>query len=408
VQTPLPPAEQERLEAGFQLPTIDDLAIGANGKIVAALGSAFEFPYFGAARYRPDGSLDRSFGRRGITRLEATHPRISGEVQVEAVALQRNGEIVLAGYRKSRNDHTAPLLLRLRSDGAPDPRFGKAGLVAPRPRGRGATVLHDVAVLPGGRIVGVGGRNEYRTGKRAAVVIAYRPAGRIDRRFGHRGSLSFQSFKGGYSGLRSILVLPGGKLLAAGYRDNRFFVVKLRPDGRLDRGFGGDGKVSVDIGNRGCCPLRADLALTPGGGSVAFAGLSEGGVKLVRLSRTGKRVRSFGHRGLVFDRNAARFLEPGGLAVQPDGRIVLVGATIRPRPADGQEQSVFTVMRYLADGHADRSFGRAGRSFHPLGYESVGTAALALPDGGVLLGGAAQLDRRRGYEYRLVLARARP
>jgi uncharacterized delta-60 repeat protein len=405
VQTPLPPAEQERVRDSYNLPSISDLSIGADGKIVAALGSDNEDPYIGAARFRLDGSLDASFGHKGFVPLEAAYRHISGEAELEAVALQRDGRTVLVGYRQTRDAHTALLLLRLRGDGTLDRGFGKGGLVTSRPRNRGAEVLHDVAALPDGRIVGVGGRNEYRTGKRAAIVVGYRPNGKVDRSFGHHGRLSFQSHRGDYSGLRSVVVLPGGKLLAAGYRDNRFFVVKLWPDGRLDRRFGGDGRVSIDLGIRGCCPLPAGLAITPKGGSVAFAAAPEEGTELVRLTPTGARVRGFGHRGVVFDHNSSRLRAAGGVAVQPDGRIVLAGTTIRPRPSDGQEQSVFTVLRYRPDGHADRSFGKAGRSSHPLGFETVGTSAVTLPGGRVLVGGATQLRSRRGYEDRLVLAR---
>jgi uncharacterized delta-60 repeat protein len=408
VQTPLPPAEAERVRDSGQGPLIEDLAGARDGGVVAALGSGGETPYFGAARYLPGGALDEGFGEDGFAPLEATYRGVSGEAELEALALQRDGKVVLAGYRRSRNGHTAPLLVRLRSNGKPDRGFGNGGLVTSHPAGKGAEALHDVLVLPSGGIVAVGARNEHGGGRAAALAIAYRPNGRIDRSFGSGGRILFASRKGEYTALRSVALLPSGKLLAAGYRDNRLFVVRLRPNGRLDRSFGGNGEVAIDLGLTGCCPIRAGLALLPGGGSVVFAGVPSGGTKLVRLKPNGTLQQSFGRRGVVFDRNGRRLVEPGGLAVQPNGRIVLAGTTVRARPSDGGAQFVFTVARYLPDGRPDRGFGTAGISFHPLGYDSIGTSALALPSGRVLLGGGNRVASKGDFDYQLLLAKIRP
>ena len=408
VETPLPPAGAERVRDSGQGPLIEDLARAPSGRILAALGSGGETPYFGAARYRPGGALDKSFGEEGFVSLEATYRAVSGEAELEALAPQRDGEVVLAGYRRNRYGHSAPLLVRLRSDGKPDRSFGNGGLVAPHPVGKGAEVLHAVAVLPNGRIVAVGARNEHGGGKPAALAIAYRPNGRIDRGFGNGGRILFASHSGDYTALRSVALLPSGKLLAAGYRDNRLFVVRLHQNGRIDRSFGDGGKVSIDLGLTSCCPIRAGLALVPGGGSVLFAGVPSGGTKLVRLQPNGARQRSFGRQGVLFDRNARRLVEPGGLAVQRNSHIVLVGTTVRGRPSDGQAQSVFTAARYLPNGRPDRGFGKDGMSFQPLGYNSIGTSALALPNGKVLLGGGNQVADKGGFDFRLLLARTRP
>jgi hypothetical protein len=56
------------------------------------------------------------------------------------------------------------------------------------------------------------------------------------------------------------------------------------------------------------------------------------------LQPNGARQRNFGRRGVVFDRNARRLVEPSGLAVQRNSRIVLVGTTVRARAGAGQAQ----------------------------------------------------------------------
>jgi uncharacterized delta-60 repeat protein len=409
VETPLPPAEAERVRDSGQWPLIEDLARASDGGILAALGSAGETPYFGAARYRTGGALDTSFGNEGFVRLEATYRGLSGDAELEALAPQRDGKIVLAGYRHNRYEHSAPLLVRLGANGKPDHGFGKGGLVAPHPVGKGAEVLHDVAVLPSGRIVAVGARNEQGGGKPAALVIAYRQNGRIDRSFGSSGRVFFASRRGAdyYTALRSIGLLPSGKLLVSGYRDNRLLVARLRPNGHLDRSFGDDGEVSIDLGLTGCCPIRAGLALLPGGGAVVFASVPGGGAKLVHLKPNGALQRSFGRRGVVFDRNARRLADPSGLAVQTNDRIVLVGTTPRVRSNGGPPKYVFTTSRYLPDGRPDRGFGKGGMSFQLHGYDSIGASALGLSNGKVL-GGGSLVIAKSDFDFRLLLARTRP
>jgi hypothetical protein len=45
--------------------------------------------------------------------------------------------------------------------------------------------------------------------------------------------------------------------------------------------------------------------------------------------------------------------------------------------------------------------------FQPLGYNSIGTSAMALPNGNVLLGGGNQAHREGGFDFQLLLARSR-
>jgi hypothetical protein len=118
-------------------------------------------------------------------------------------------------------------------------------------------------------------------GKEAEALrdVATLPSGRIDRRFGNRGRILFASRRDNtYTPMRSVVVLPSGRLLAAGYRPNRLFVVRLWPSGRLDRSFGDDGMISFDLGFAACCPIRAGLTVLPGGGrSYSRAFPAEGG-----------------------------------------------------------------------------------------------------------------------------------
>ena len=97
------------------------VALQPDGKIVLA-GQIFYQAKFALARYTPDGSLDPSFAGNG----KQTFP--VGEASgAAAVAVQPDGKIVVAGY--SSNDASSVIALaRLKPNGLPDPGFGTDGL----------------------------------------------------------------------------------------------------------------------------------------------------------------------------------------------------------------------------------------------------------------------------------------
>jgi uncharacterized delta-60 repeat protein len=78
------------------------------------------------------------------------------------------------------------------------------------------------------------------------------------------------------------------------------------------------------------------------------------------------------------------------LVIQPEGSVILAGTagSPGPRPASGAT-APFALVRFLADGRADQSFGSAGlvtTSFE--GSRSGARAAIAQTDGKLLIGGA--------------------
>jgi uncharacterized delta-60 repeat protein len=88
------------------------MALQTDGRILVTGNANTGTLQVATARLMPDGSLDPSFGSKGI----ATFPG-SG---VNAMALQQNGQIVLAGAGASA--------IRLNADGSPDLTFGKRAI----------------------------------------------------------------------------------------------------------------------------------------------------------------------------------------------------------------------------------------------------------------------------------------
>lgn len=105
---------------------------------------------FAVVRYKPDGSLDNSFGTDGkVTTTFGTE--FSG---ANAVALQTDGKAVVvgSGYVESY-DFT---LARYKPDGTLDPSFGTGGEITTDFPGYDDDVAYAVAVAPNGGIIAAG------------------------------------------------------------------------------------------------------------------------------------------------------------------------------------------------------------------------------------------------------------
>lgn len=182
---------------------------------------------------------------------------------------------------------------------------------------------------------------------------------------------------------------PDGKAVVAGgvgVTNKDFALVRINPDGSLDAGFGGDGKVTTDLGsmddNARAVAVQAD------GKIVAVGHVKIGNNKdfaLVRYNPDGSLDNSFGGDGIVtkdlYEDDLAL-----GMTIQPDGKILACGSS------DDGIGARFSVARFNTDGSPDLGFG--GGTGHAFAYfppENNATAwNLALqPDGMIVLAGYA-------------------
>jgi|GEM_PF-1791032 len=424
-----------------QVGGIVDLEPASGGKLLAAVYPiAVKGHYFAAARIDRNGSPDKSFGEDGFTPSIDVSQR-KGEVeggvlQAEAVVQQKNGAVVLAGYFENEGA-LAPALARFTSSGKLDPSFGNDGKVIPHPSNQGKTLrvfetggeaLHDVAVEPDGTIVGVGevfpGHPfDLRSPKQpAAVVVAYRRDGKVERHFGHRGRFEVKMPRSGaYTGFTEVKALPSGKLLVSGYVGNQIVLYRLTAEGKPDPSFGGgDGKVTLGRRTGEASPgfIRAPFAVGRGG-RIVLCGvifsksiLDSQPVVLVRFSADGRRDRSFGksiyaeqapadrrpplaHRKHVESYN----FDPQALAIDGKGRIIVTGGEAAPYRRGQKEPgySYFAARRFLANGRRDKSFGESGVfPTNPPGSQSYARAATTQPGGRVVAGGWVQIERFGG------------
>jgi uncharacterized delta-60 repeat protein len=159
-----------------------------------------------------------------------------------------------------------------------------------------------------------------------------------------------------------------GRIVVAGYgsesgTDLDFAVLRYLPDGQLDPSFGGDGRVSTPIGSA-TGDLAASMAIQPDG-RILVAGFTAPAsstppypwdVALVRYLADGSLDASFGAGGIA----VTHLAEPARgleLALQPDGKALVAAVMESNGPGTGWDP---LVLRYHANGFLDPTFGVSG------------------------------------------------
>ncbi len=160
-----------------------------------------------------------------------------------------------------------------------------------------------------------------------------------------------------------------------GYSYYNFALTRYLADGNLDTSFGSGGKVTTDMGGNKN-DFGSALALQPDGKLVA-AGYSDSfNFALVRYLADGNLDTSFGSDGKVTTNFGANGAGKA-LVLQPDGFIVVAGYS----------NGDFALARYLADGSLDPSFGTGGSVTTDFGSDDEGKSVALQPDGRIVVAG---------------------
>ena len=159
-------------------------------------------------RYRPNGSLDPSFGSGGIARL-----RIGSRAAALALEVGAKGKVVVAGL--GGGNVSRPFVARLTAGGKRDRSFGGGDGLLRSGFHQNFAFITDLALQRNGKIVlaGIGGDVPGVVG--GALVARLRGNGALDRRFGNRGARLFLLGATGSSFPR-LAILRNGKILVAG------------------------------------------------------------------------------------------------------------------------------------------------------------------------------------------------
>ena len=248
-----------------------------------------------------------------------------------------------------------------------DLTFGYAGKSV-TPGGAGQSWLYAMAVAPDGSIV-VAGQIDYH-----AVIKRFDRRGQPDLTFGIGGVVtgSFGSFQ---DLALAVAVQPDGRTVIAGVANGpgpRLLVARYLVNGDPDPSFAGAGFVAIDPlgGGAGATSVALDAS-----GRIVVAGSANpqvppssppvsGGFAVVRFLANGVLDGSFGTGGL----SSIDMLHPAtvtGMVLLPDGRMVVGGSAFGP---GGYFH--FALARLLSDGALDPSFGVGGRVSTEIGLSS--------------------------------------
>jgi uncharacterized delta-60 repeat protein len=329
-----------------------DTSFDGDGKVLTAIGSSNEYARavtvqsdgkivvagysrvgtnddFAVVRYNPDGSLDTSFDGTGMV----TTPIGSGDDWGRSVTVQPDGKIVVAGRSVAGSAYSFSVV-RYNPDGSLDSSFHGDGKVITAV-GIWASQGYSVVIQSDGKIVVAGASNNGSNYDFA--VVRYNADGSLDTSFDGDGRVTTTIGAVDDYGY-SVVLQPDGKIVVAGstwvggYNDD-FALVRYNTNGSLDTSFDGDGKVTTNFGSD---DLGLSVALHASG-KIVVAGLSGGAFGVAQYNVDGSLDTSFGGDGTVNTVPGAGY----GVAIQPDGRIVVAG--------DGESPNRFAAARYIGD-----------------------------------------------------------
>ncbi len=328
------------------------------------------------------GSLDSDFDADGIVLTSlGTYNALAN-----AVAVQKDSKIVVAGFAVNSMADDDFALLRYNPDGSPDVSFNTTGKVqtALGPSNDFATCI---AIQQDGKIL-VGGYL-YNSGYYDAGIVRYNTDGSVDGSFGSAGVDTF-SFTPYDDYINAIDIQPDGKIFVSGTTNNGtdsdMALARLNTDGSLDSTFGTDGKVITNpSGSNDYAPsmaLQSDGKIILGGSGIFDTKYD---FCMVRYNTNGSIDSSFDFDGKVITSMGIGLCQGTSLLLLPDGKIVFAG-----KANDGNRQLI-AVAKYNSDGTLDHSFHQTGKftTYIPGIQEYIWISVIREPDSKLIISGTA-------------------
>ena len=310
-----------------------DMAIQSNGQIVVAGSTDFGTgdANFMLGRYDSDGQLDLSFGGTNGAPDGFVVTDFGGHEWAQKVLILDDGDILAGGQIITAEGNTRIYLMRYNSDGTAEESFGIDGLV--EIEWPGIHYGFDMGVDSGKILLRFDN----------IIMRLNEEQGLLDNTFLGGGAinteLQFQFDASGMSIFNDEVYVSGQDMVSA-----EFTVLKMDMNAVIDVGYGTMGLANVDQEIQSVFDFAMD-------GSGRLLGTNSG--HLFRLTADGEMDVSLNVDGLVElnDMNGTEVI------AQPGGLISVVGYT------PGGDADV-SIRRFGNDGTVDNSFGVGGKAVH--------------------------------------------
>lgn len=375
------------------------LAIQADGKIVVAGWSISNVVDFAVARFNTDGSLDDgtvsdstpgdgAFATAGVFTADFA----GGDDRAQAIAIQSDGKIVVAGFA-TQSSFKIFALVRLTTTGALDNSFDTDGKLTTDVSASNHDEARGVAIQSDGRIIAAGKADV--PGGQDFALVRYNTNGSLDDNsvsdstpgdsYGTGGKAVTNLFAANEL-LNGIVLQADGKAVVAGQTFGpigsfNFVLARYTTAGVLDTTFaatdgdGLNGATATDFGssddNGKAIAIQSDGKIVVGGHASVASGMgSSRAFALSRYNTDGSLDDGSGTDITpldAFDSDGKRtddFL-PGqedvcnALAIQSDGRIV-AGGFSNMQSGGFDPFKDFRIATYTSAGSLDPGFGSGG------------------------------------------------
>jgi uncharacterized delta-60 repeat protein len=285
------------------------------------------------ARFHPNGTLDAAFDAS----ISGSQPASSGFEDVNKIAVQADGKILLGGAFARINGETHAILGRVNQDGSTDSAFNPILSY----EGSGGGDIYSITLQPDGKII-IGGAFQTVNGVARKGYARLNPDGTLDSNF----IIPFEPLFA--PGIHDVLIQPDGKIIIGGIfrlagNNINHSVARLNADGSLDATF------ALQTDANATPYLVRSLAFQPDGKILAGGSWTTPERPLLkRLNADGTPDATFVAGRIGFGFNSDQIYS---IMVQPNGKILIGGgfSNINNNPRSG-------IARLTQNGALDFSF----------------------------------------------------
>ena len=356
-------------------------------------------------RYNSDGTLDQTFNGTGYV-ISSDLLGVAEDDEGMAVAVDANGKIVVAGFSNNGSNDDM-VIWRYNTDGTVDTSFNNIGYVFHdgAAGGNGYDYANALALDANGKIV-VAGVSEDSTGHLEMTIWRYNSDGSLDTTFGGDGNVSHIGAAGGTGSdygygvaidANGKIVVTGSSKNGSGYTD--LAIWRYNSDGSLDTSFNGSGHTTRDNiaggfkNDEGHAVTFQDSKIVVTGFSVNSNDNKD--MFICRYLHDGSLDTSYNTTGCgVYDSNTASWNidEGNAIAIDAKGKIVVAGYS-----TNSNNDWDMTIWRYNADGTLDTDFNTLGYLLHDgaagvVGQMDYGYDMLLDSKGRIVVAGSSNVD----------------